>query len=122
MAVFRVPQWLWLVADLEGETRPVSGRGWLRCQALTVREELPTWLVLGAYGEAVVGVTHQAQQLTAQQAKTIAALDPSDKLRLVSHVWDSWLSPGRGGSPVGIGLVEVDHAITQAARGRRVIS
>jgi hypothetical protein len=117
MAVLVVPDRLWRVDDLQGVVRPVTGRGWLRCRALTVREELPTWLVMGPHGEAVARVINQARSLTDQQARAIAAMDPADEERLVGVVWDRWhAAGGRSGSPVGRGLLEVNHAIEDSAR------
>ncbi len=116
MAVLTLPNRLWRVDDVRGEVRLPPGNRWVRCQALTVREELPTWLVMGSHGDAVAHLISQTRNLTDRQAREIAALDPAEEKRRVDLVWDLWLSTGRSGSPVGCGLHEVSGAVVQSAR------
>ena len=110
---------LWRVDNLEGAVRLLPSNGWLLCKAVTVREELPGWLVMGPRGDAVVQVVEQARGLTGAQASAIAALDEDDEGRLYQAVWDRWLRlrTGGSGSPLGkVGLYPVFHAVNQAAR------
>lgn len=118
MAVLTLPDRLWRVDDLKGEVRIALAPGsrWLRCQSLTVVEELPAWLVMGPQGDLVAQVIDRARSLTDEQARAIAAMDPADEQRLVRAVWDRWLLNNRSGSPVGCGLITLNDAVTQAAR------
>ncbi|MCM6778400.1 hypothetical protein NDR87_33015 [Nocardia sp. CDC159] len=120
MAVLALPDRLWRVDDLDGEIRIHPSNRWIRCTSLTVREELPNWLVMGPHGDLVAQVIDQARDLTDEQARAIAAMDPDEEIRLTRTVWDRWLhnpeSPVGCGSPVGAGLLEVHQAVTAAAR------
>jgi hypothetical protein len=112
--ILRLPDRLWQVDDLEGEVR-LAPRC-LRCQSLTVRAELPTWLVLGPRGDAVARVIQQSRGLTDDQAGALAAMDATEEERLAGAVWARWLSRHASGSPVGCGLTEVHFAVRDAAR------
>lgn len=48
LAVLVLPDRLWRVSDIERPIRLHPSNRWFRCRALTVREELLTWLVMGA--------------------------------------------------------------------------
>jgi hypothetical protein len=112
-----VPRWptgLWLVGDLERPVRVRGGRG-LRCRAFTVLDEVPAWLVAGPRGYAVEWVIDRAQELTADQVATLAALPSDDEEPLTRALWDRWLQDRGGGSPIGCGLVTLLYAIKEAA-------
>ncbi|MBF6334259.1 hypothetical protein [Nocardia transvalensis] len=120
MVVSALPDRLWRVDDLEGELRLRPGNRWVRCTSLTVREELPNWLVMGPNGDLVAQVIDQVRDLTDEQARAIAAMAPDEEKWLTRTLWDRWLSnpdsPVGCGSPVGSGLSEVHRAVTAAAR------
>jgi hypothetical protein len=117
MAVLTLPDRLWRVGDIDGEVRVVPRRyGWMRCKSLTVREELPNWLVMGPHGDLVAQVIDQARDLTDEQTRTIAAMDAADEASLYRALWDRWLLNHESGSPVGCGLSAVHDAVGEAAR------
>ncbi len=116
MAVLVMPDRLWRVDDLDGEIRLAPNNRWLRCRALTVRQELPTWLVMGPRGNLVAQVIDQARNLTDPQAKALATMDAAEEERLVGAMWDAWLPTHRSGSPIGHGLNDVHYAVEEAAR------
>lgn len=116
MAVLSLPDRLWRVDDLEDEIRILPRNRWIRCKSLTVREELPNWLVMGPHGDLVAQVIDQARDLTDKQARAIATMDPADEARLSRALWDRWLPNRKSHSPVGYGLAEVHGAVIEAAR------
>lgn len=116
MAVLTLPDRLWRVDDLSGAIRLHPANPWLRCQSLTVVEEVPAWLVMGPHGDLLAQVIDQARALTDEQAHAMAAMDSAEEQRLVRAVWDRWLRQHRSGSPVGCGLYAVHRAVTETAR------
>jgi hypothetical protein len=121
MAILHVPDRLWRVGDLQGAIRPsgvASDARWIRAKALTVQEELPNWLVMGARGALVAQVIEQARGLSGEQATAIASMDGADEQRLVQALWDRWPRDHQSGfgSPIGCGLSEVHSALEEAAR------
>jgi hypothetical protein len=114
--VLKWPCRLWRVDDLQGAVRLLPSNMWLRCKALTVLEELPAWLVMGAHGDAVVGVLEQARNLSSDQVRAIAELPDAEEQRLSSAVWDRWLLARDSGFPIGRGSDVVASAVEEAAR------
>lgn len=112
-----LPDRLWRVDNLEGAVEVDPAAGWLRAKAVTIREELPAWLVMGPRGADVAKVIEQARSLTDEQARRIAAVRaPMGTSELVEAMWNRWVTSKGSGSPVGCGLSQVHHAIEQAAR------
>lgn len=117
MHELQLPDRLWRVDDLEGAVQVYPAANWLRAKAVTVREELPAWLVMGPNGDLVAKVIRQARSLTDDQARAIATRAPADDLiRAVEAMWERWTDSHRMGSPIGCGLREVQRAIESAAR------
>ena len=116
LEVLRPPDRLWRVGELEGEIRLAPTNRWIRCAALTVREELPRWLVMGPHGHAVERVMDQAGGLTAEGVRALAAMDPAEEESLVDAVWQRYLRTHQSGSPVGCGLLAVNDRVEEAAR------
>jgi hypothetical protein len=119
LAMLKLPDRLWRVDSLEGEARLHPRNPWLRCTSLTVREELPNWLVMGPHGASVAQVINQARGLTEGHARAIARLDAAEEERLAGVVWDPRRDPAAYGypvPPVGCGLGEVRDAVEEAAR------
>lgn len=106
---------LWRVGDLERVVRPTPWANYLWCQALTVYEEVPGWLVMGPRGDAVVEVIEAARSLTGDDVAAIAAVPDTDEARCYRAVWWRWADQ-RSGSPVGCGLLAVNRAVEEAAR------
>jgi hypothetical protein len=118
MAVLTLPDRLWRVDDLDGVVRVHPRNPWVRCTALTVREDLPNWFVMGPHGDSVASVIDRARRLTDEQARAIASLDAADEERLASAAWDPRgdTTYGYTVTPVGCGLHEVYRAVEEAAR------
>lgn len=116
MAVVKLPDRLWRVEELAGGRRLAASNRWVRCKSLTVREELPRWLVMGPHGFAVERVMDQARGLTEESVHAVAAMDPADEEYLVGEVWQRFLQMHPSGSPIGCGLIAVSGCIDEAAR------
>lgn len=108
---------LWRVGDLEGVVCLLPENTWVRCMALTVLEELPPWLVMGARGDAVVDLIKQARGLSADQVNALAAMPGDVEGHLYREAWDRWLVSGDSRNPIGCGLSVVANAVETGARG-----
>lgn len=115
-----VLQWpcrLWRVTDLEGVARPYPDTAWLRCKAFTVEEELPSWMVFGPHGAAVVSVIEQAEQLSTDQVTSLARLDGGKEAQVYAQVWSRHAANRQSGRLLGSrGLSPVFDAVERAAR------
>jgi hypothetical protein len=78
---------LWRVGDLE-EPQPLAY--YLRCRSFVVREELPSWMVLGPRGEQVAAVLARAGRLTQQDVLTVAAEPDDEEKAARSAVFNRW--------------------------------
>lgn len=115
---------LWRVEDLDRPLRVRPANRWVRCQAFTVVEQVPTWMVAGPSGYAVEWVISRARALTGDQVAALAAMPGDDEEPLKQALWDRWLADHRSGSPVGCGLTTLQDAVEAAARraGPRLFS
>jgi hypothetical protein len=105
------------VTDLEGGARPYPNTPWLRYKAFTVEEELPSWMIFGRHGAAVVGVIEQAEQLSTYQVASLARLDGSKEAQVYAQVWSRHAANRQSGRLLGSrGLSPVFDAVERAAR------
>ncbi len=118
-AILIWPCRLWRVGEVAGVARRQPRTSWFRCEAFTVLEELPSWLVMGSRGDVVAAVLDQARALTAEQVRELAAMDDAGEQRRYAAAWQRWLAgePRSGlGSPIGLGLSTLHYAVREAAR------
>lgn len=106
---------LWEVDDLAGVVRLRPGNKWVRCRALTVRKELPGWLVMGSHGDIVAQVIEQAHSLTSDHVSAIAESSGDEARRIQAVVWRRLRDIGSL-RPIGPGLSAVHEAVEDAAR------
>lgn len=108
------PTRLWRVDHMEAPIRRFASNRWVSCQALTVIDEAPSWLVFGERGDRVAAVLAQAASMTDPQARALVSIAPADSHDVFAE-WTRQPETQSALTSIGSALLHLARAVDDSA-------